>query len=130
MTDRNYTHVFFLLDRSGSMQGLKQATELGFDAYVKELQQAEGRCRVSLSQFDDVHERVFHAADVHEVEPLHLVPRGSTGADPSGPGDAWPAADWRMCLAAHASGSPTRPSSWSATACWSRSIATRTRSST
>lgn len=36
MTDPNLTHLYFLLDRSGSMQSIKTDTEGGFDAFIAE----------------------------------------------------------------------------------------------
>ena len=36
MTNSNLTHIAFLLDRSGSMQSIKDDTEGGFDAFIAE----------------------------------------------------------------------------------------------
>lgn len=78
MTDHNLTHIYFLLDRSGSMQSIKSDTEGGFAAFIAQQRAAEGRCRVSLAQFDTDYELVYRETDIHEVGPLDLQPRGRT----------------------------------------------------
>src|SRR6478752_6456850 len=78
MTDRSYTHIAFLLDRSGSMQAIKSDTEGGFNAYIAGQQGQPGRCTVTLAQFDTEYEIVHQAIDLATVPALHLHPRGST----------------------------------------------------
>ena len=78
MTDPNLTHLYFLLDRSGSMASIKAETEAGFDAFIAEQRTAPGRCEVTLAQFDSDYEEVYAARPVTEVPPLHLIPRGTT----------------------------------------------------
>ena len=78
MTDPNLTHLYFLLDRSGSMQSIKDDTEGGFDAFIGEQRTQPGRCLVTLAQFDDQYEEVYRDVAVADVAPLHLQPRGST----------------------------------------------------
>ena len=78
MTRADLTHLYFLLDRSGSMQSIKSDTEGGFAAFVEEQRQAPGECRVTLAQFDDRYEVVYSRRDLADVPPLELQPRGST----------------------------------------------------
>ena len=78
MTDQNLTHLYFLLDRSGSMASIRSETEAGFNAFIAEQRTAPGRCLVTLAQFDDHYEEVYAARPVTEVPPLHLIPRGTT----------------------------------------------------
>ena len=79
MTDSSLTHVYVLLDRSGSMSSIADDTVGGFAAFIREQQSVPGRCRLSLAQFDDVYERVYAAAvDIRDVPPLDLQPRGRT----------------------------------------------------
>lgn len=78
MTDPNLTHLYFLLDRSGSMQSIRTDTEGGFDAFVQEQRTAPGACSVTLAQFDDAYEVVYADVPVAEVPPLDLHPRGRT----------------------------------------------------
>lgn len=80
MTRSDLTHLYFLLDRSGSMQSIKLDTEGGFAAFIAE--QASnadgGDCRVTLAQFDNAYEVVYRDLPLADVPPLQLQPRGST----------------------------------------------------
>ncbi|KRC59639.1 MULTISPECIES: vWA domain-containing protein [unclassified Nocardioides] len=78
MTRADLTHLYFLLDRSGSMQSIKTDTEGGFAAFIAEQRAHAGECRVTLAQFDNVYEVVHAGVPVAEVPPLDLQPRGST----------------------------------------------------
>ena len=78
MTRSDLTHIYFLLDRSGSMQSIRDDTEGGFDAFIAEQRSQPGDCRVTLAQFDDQYEEVYQDVPVADVPPLSLSPRGST----------------------------------------------------
>lgn len=78
MTDANLTHIYFLLDRSGSMQSIKSDTEGGFAAFVEEQKKSGGECRVTLAQFDTLYDVVYRDRRLAEVPPLDLQPRGMT----------------------------------------------------
>lgn len=78
MTDANLTHLYFLLDRSGSMVSLREDTIGGFDTFIAEQRTAPGRCRVTLAQFDNEYDEVYADSDIATVPSLVLVPRGST----------------------------------------------------
>ncbi len=78
MTNPNLTHIAFLLDRSGSMQSIKDDTEGGFNAFIAEQRKEPGECRVTLAQFDNEYEEVYRDLPLAEVPALRLVPRGST----------------------------------------------------
>ncbi|HEU5144678.1 MAG TPA: vWA domain-containing protein [Dermatophilaceae bacterium] len=78
MTNPNLTHIYFLLDRSGSMESIRLDTEGGFNAFIREQRDAPGECRVTLAQFDDAYEEVYRDLPVDKVPPLHLQPRGMT----------------------------------------------------
>lgn len=79
MTRSDLTHLYFLLDRSGSMQSIKTDTEGGFDAFITEQRESVGgECRVTLAQFDNSYELVYSDKPLAEVPPLDLAPRGST----------------------------------------------------
>jgi hypothetical protein len=67
-----------VLDRSGSMQSIKDDTIGGFDAFISEQRRLPGRCTVSLVQFDNLYEEVYTGRDLADVPSLTLVPRGST----------------------------------------------------
>jgi uncharacterized protein YegL len=78
MTDPTYTDLTMVLDRSGSMQSIKNDTVGGFDAFLSEQRRLPGRCTVSLVQFDNEYEEVYTGRDITNVAGLTLVPRGST----------------------------------------------------
>lgn len=67
MTDPNLTHLYFLLDRSGSMQSIRDDTIGGFNAFMAEQRQHAGDCRVTLAQFDDRYEVVYTDRPIAEV---------------------------------------------------------------
>ena len=77
MTRSDLTHVYFLLDRSGSMQSIKSDIEGGFAAFVDE-QRGAGECRVTLAQFDNDYEVVYADRPIADVPPLDLQPRNMT----------------------------------------------------
>jgi len=78
MTRSDLTHLYFLLDRSGSMQSIKSDIEGGFAAFIEEQRKGDGECLASLSQFDDVYEVVYADKPVRDVPPLDLQPRNMT----------------------------------------------------
>ena len=78
MTNPNLTHLYFLLDRSGSMQSIRDDTVGGFDAFIADQRQHPGECRVTLAQFDDRYEVVYSDRPIAQVPGLDLSPRGST----------------------------------------------------
>jgi hypothetical protein len=77
-TRGDLTHLYFLLDRSGSMQSIKSDIEGGFAAFVDEQRKATGECRATLAQFDDVYELVYADRPIADVPPLDLQPRNMT----------------------------------------------------
>lgn len=82
MTNADLTHIYFLLDRSGSMQSIVDDTVGGFDAFIAEQRQVTeeglGECRVTLAQFDDHYEEVYADRPIADVPSLDLQPRGTT----------------------------------------------------
>ena len=78
MTNPNLTHIYFLLDRSGSMQSIVDDTVGGFDAFIAEQRKTPGECRVTLAQFDDAYEEVYVDRPIADVPSLVLQPRGTT----------------------------------------------------
>ncbi len=58
----NITEMVFILDRSGSMQGLEKDTIGGFNSMIEKQKELDGECYVSTILFDDrsevLHDRV------------------------------------------------------------------------
>ncbi|MDD5200355.1 MAG: VWA domain-containing protein [Terrimicrobiaceae bacterium] len=75
------TDITFLLDRSGSMQSIREAAIAGFNRFVADQRAIPGDVRLTLIQFDDQYE-VWHTAadllDVPELTADTFEPRGST----------------------------------------------------
>lgn len=78
MTDPEFTHIEFVLDRSGSMITIRSDIEGGFNTFIADQATHPGRCTVSLAQFDDHYDVVYTARDVGDVPALDLQPRGTT----------------------------------------------------
>lgn len=79
--NNNLTDITIVIDRSGSMQTIKNDTIGGFNTFLKDQQETPGQATFSLHQFDDLFETVIDARPIAEVKPLDsktYVPRGST----------------------------------------------------
>ena len=78
MTNHNLTEIAIILDRSGSMDSIREDMIGGFATFVAEQAKLPGKCVVSLYQFDDRFECVYEERSVRHTRQLELVPRGST----------------------------------------------------
>lgn len=76
-------HLYFALDRTGSMQKLRSDVIGGFNSFLAEQRKKPGECVMTLIQFDDVgpfdviHDAV-PLAEVAELTDDSYVPRGMT----------------------------------------------------
>jgi hypothetical protein len=78
MTNPNLTLIAALLDRSGSMEQCKTATESGFNEFIAKHRAEPGDALVTLSMFDDEYDNVYADLPIADVPPLTLVPRHMT----------------------------------------------------
>jgi hypothetical protein len=78
MTNPDVTLVAALLDRSGSMETSKLATEDGWRELINGQRQLPGECQVMLAQFDTVYEVVYPPTPVADVPEFEVQPRGMT----------------------------------------------------
>ena len=90
MTNPEYRHIIMIVDRSGSMQSCRAATEEGINGLFSGQAGEEGggggggssaaatAATASLYQFDTEHDVVFAHVPLHQVPPYRLVPRGGT----------------------------------------------------
>lgn len=79
--DTNRTDITIVLDRSGSMHGVKSDTIGGFNQFMAEQRKAPGSAVITLHQFDDVFETVFSAKDIKtapDLTPETFQPRNNT----------------------------------------------------
>jgi len=77
------THISVILDRTGSMEAIRDDTIGGFNAFVKEQRRARGTATLTLVQFDsqDPYEVLQDWVDIQSVPLLtreNYVPRAST----------------------------------------------------
>lgn len=78
---QGYTHISFVLDRSGSMSTIKPDTIGGFNEFLKAQKETPGQASMTLVQFDTEYEVLQSMTDIQSVPPLTsdtFVPRGST----------------------------------------------------
>ncbi|MBO5778056.1 MAG: hypothetical protein J6R82_00665 [Clostridia bacterium] len=77
----NVTELVFILDRSGSMEGLEKDTIGGFNAMIEKQKKQDGCCYVSTVLFDDVsevlHDRV-KLGDIPKMTDRDYTVRGCT----------------------------------------------------
>lgn len=76
----SYSQIAVILDRSGSMGSVKQATIDGFNEFVNKQKTNTNPTKLLLTQFDDVYE-ILYNRDVKEIEKLNndtYQPRGTT----------------------------------------------------
>lgn len=67
---KNLTELVFILDRSGSMQGLERDTIGGFNAMLKKQKKEPGEALVSTVLFDDCAEVLHDRVKLGEVRPI------------------------------------------------------------
>ena len=72
------TDVTLVIDRSGSMQSIREDAEGGVNSFIKEQAKQPGDALLTLVQFDTEYEFVYKAVPVKQVTDYVLTPRGST----------------------------------------------------
>ena len=66
----NRTELVFIIDRSGSMQGLEADTIGGFNSMIEKQKAEEGECLVSTLLFDDVSEVLHDRVRLEDIKPM------------------------------------------------------------
>jgi len=79
----NYTHITVILDRTGSMESIRDDTIGGFNAFLKKQKEESGTATLTLVQFDtqdsyEVIHRFKPIGDIPELNRETYVPRAST----------------------------------------------------
>ena len=78
---KNLTDITIILDRSGSMQSIKEATITAFNSFIKEQKKDGLPTNLSFIQFDDQYEKNYIKKDIHLAKELNaqtFEPRGMT----------------------------------------------------
>lgn len=81
MTQENYTHISFLLDRSGSMQSIWRDVVGGYEAFITKQKAEPGKATFSLSTFAYDYTKDIDFAPLSDIPatlPSHIRPTGST----------------------------------------------------
>jgi len=72
------TDITLVVDRSGSMQSIRDDAQGGVNAFITDQAKAPGDAYLTLVQFDTEYEFVHKGVPIRGVEPYSLVPRGGT----------------------------------------------------
>lgn len=68
---KGLTELVFILDRSGSMNGLESDTIGGFNSLIEKQKKEDGEAVVSTVIFDDVCEVLHDRVDLRKIEPMN-----------------------------------------------------------
>lgn len=72
------TDITLVVDRSGSMQQIREDAEGGVNAFIADQAAEPGEALLTLVQFDTEYEFVHRGVPVQDAPMFHLVPRGGT----------------------------------------------------
>jgi uncharacterized protein YegL len=78
MTDKNYTAIAVVVDRSGSMASMQADAQGGLNSFIKDQKKEPGKCTLRIDQFDTVYENVIKSTPIQDVKKYTLSPRGGT----------------------------------------------------
>lgn len=70
--------LVLVVDRSGSMDTIREDMQGGLNSLLAEQAKVEGRCFVTLAQFDDTYEVLAERTPIEQLDAYRLIPRGST----------------------------------------------------
>jgi hypothetical protein len=76
--NKNLTDITLVVDRSGSMQDIREDAEGGINAFIEEQRKQPGETLLTLLQFDTEYELLHNGLPVADVPKYRLVPRGMT----------------------------------------------------
>jgi hypothetical protein len=75
---KDYTHIIFLIDRSGSMDRIKHDMEGGIREFLAKQKELPGKCTITAAQFDTNYDILHSLKPLNEVSELIINPRGGT----------------------------------------------------
>ena len=67
---KDLTEIVFILDRSGSMNGLEADTIGGFNSMIEKQKKADGEALVSTVLFDNMSEVIHDRVDIRDIKPM------------------------------------------------------------
>lgn len=74
----NLTDITLVVDRSGSMEEIREDAEGGVNAFIRQQAEMSGEATITLVQFDTEYEFLARGVPVRDMKPFQLVPRGAT----------------------------------------------------
>ena len=80
-TNTDQSEIVCIVDRSGSMESIRNDAIGGFNAFLKDQQELPGEANLTLVLFDDRYQLLHDATPIGSVKPLNretYVPRGRT----------------------------------------------------
>jgi uncharacterized protein YegL len=78
MTKKNYTHIGFVMDRSGSMSSMASEASAAFNRFVEEQREVEGEATFTFVDFDNEYNVIHDFVPLEEVGTYNLEPRSMT----------------------------------------------------
>lgn len=78
MTDQDYRHYLWIIDRSGSMESIKDEAQDGIRHFLREHAALPGRATLTLCQFDSKYDVVHDFVPLSAANGYELVPRYMT----------------------------------------------------
>lgn len=76
--NKNLADITLVVDRSGSMVGMKDDAEGGINTFIEEQKNLEGEANLTIVQFDTEYEFVCNGINIKDAPKYTLVPRGAT----------------------------------------------------
>jgi uncharacterized protein YegL len=77
-TNKDYTHISIIMDRSGSMNSIALDMEGGLKEFIENQKKLDGKATITFSQFDHEYVMVNDFEDIQNVKAISLKPRGMT----------------------------------------------------
>lgn len=81
MTEKGFTEIICIVDRSGSMEAMRSEAISGFNNFLDEQKKLPGKCNITYCQFDTVYDVVHDGISIKRMKPLDnstYQPRGAT----------------------------------------------------
>lgn len=72
------TDITLVVDRSGSMQAIREDAQGGINAFIQDQAKQPGEALLTLVQFDTDYDFVHRGVPIAKAPPFELVPRGAT----------------------------------------------------
>lgn len=73
------TDITFIIDRSGSMESLRESVVKGYNDFLEEQRKInKNRCKLTLVQFSDLYQVDYECVDLHKAPKISYSPDGMT----------------------------------------------------